>query len=72
LERLSFPDRVNVKKRKFNFRAGLLFTYGTTNKYLQPINFDNPNEDNTMQGNPVLTKARHFSAGLMLGYIYNL
>jgi hypothetical protein len=63
---------VNIKKRKFNFRAGLLFTYGTTNKFLQPINFDNPNEDNIMQGNPVLTKARHFSAGLMLGYIYNL
>jgi hypothetical protein len=63
---------INVKKRKFNFRAGLVFTYGTTNKYLQPINFDNPNEDNILQGNPVLTKATHFSAGLMLGYIYNL
>lgn len=63
---------INVKKRKFNLRAGLLFTYGKTNDYLQPINFDNPDENNILQGNPVRTKATHFSAGLMLGYIYNL
>ncbi len=63
---------INVKKRKFNLRAGLLLSYGRTGKFLQPVNFDNPNEENVLEGNPILTKANSFSAGLMLAYIYNL
>ncbi|MFL9485296.1 hypothetical protein ACI6Q2_21115 [Chitinophagaceae bacterium LWZ2-11] len=62
----------NIKKRKFNFRAGLLAAYGSTGKYLQPVNFDNANEDNYLLGNPGNTKASHFSMGLMLAYIHNL
>ncbi|MGN8069706.1 hypothetical protein [Mucilaginibacter sp. 22184] len=62
----------NLKRRKFNFRAGLLLSYGTTNKYLQDINFDNPNENNLLAGDPVTTHTSHFSAGLLLTYIHNL
>jgi hypothetical protein len=36
----------SVEKRKFNLRTGLLIAYGTTSKYLQTVNFDNPNEAN--------------------------
>jgi hypothetical protein len=62
----------NVKKRKFNLRTGLLLSYGTTNKYLQTVNFDNPNEANYLYGNAGYTKASQFSVGLMLSYIHNL
>jgi hypothetical protein len=62
----------NIKKRKFNFRTGLLLSYGTTSKYMQYINFDNPNESNVLAGNPINTNASYFSVGLMLSYIHNL
>ncbi len=62
----------NFKRRKFNLRPGLLLTYGHTNNYIQPINFDNPNEQNVLMGNAGLTSASHLSVGLMFSYIYNL
>ncbi|MEZ2335004.1 hypothetical protein [Mucilaginibacter sp. RCC_168] len=62
----------NLKKRKFNFRTGLLLSYGTTNKYMQYINFDNPSESNVLAGQPINTSASHFSVGVMLSYIHNL
>lgn len=62
----------NVKKRKFNLRPGLLLSYGTTNKYMQPVNYDNPHEDNFLLGDPHQVKASRFSAGLMFSYIHNL
>jgi hypothetical protein len=62
----------NIKKRKFNFRTGLLLSYGTTSKYMQYVNFDNPNENNTLAGDPINTRASNFSVGLMLSYIHNL
>lgn len=63
---------VNVKKRKFNFRPGISLSYGMTNKYMQPYNFDDPHESNFLSGDTHLTKATHFSGGLMLSYIHNL
>ena len=63
---------VNVKRRKFNLRAGLLLTYGHTNKYEQPVNFDNPNEENLLLGDAHATKAGVWSAGLLLSYLHNL
>jgi hypothetical protein len=62
----------NIKKRKFNFRPGLLLSYGRTSKYAQPVNFDDPNENNLLLGDTHTVKATHFSAGLMLAYIHNL
>ncbi|HWK06448.1 MAG TPA: hypothetical protein VNS58_22595 [Puia sp.] len=62
----------NFKKRKFNLRPGLLLSYGTTSKYMQPVNFDNPSEVNTLLGDPHPVRASRFSAGLMLSYIHNL
>lgn len=62
----------NIIKRKFNLRSGLLLTYGSTTKYLQDVNYDQPNESNLLVGNPGLTKATNFSVGLMVSYIHNL
>lgn len=61
----------NFKRRKFNLRPGLLLSYGRTGNYLQPINFDDPDESNLLLGDSHLTPASHFSVGLMLSYIYN-
>lgn len=62
----------NIRQRKFNLRTGLLFTYGSTGKYMQPVNFDDPNENNLLFGDPHETKGTHFSAGFMLTYVHNL
>jgi hypothetical protein len=61
----------NFKKRKFNLRGGFLFSYGSTKKYRQDINFDSPNESNLLQGDLGYVKATRFSTGLMLSYIHN-
>lgn len=62
----------NIKKRRFNFRAGLLLAYGTTNNYRQYVSFTDPHESNVLTGETGDTKARNFSAGIMLSYIHNL
>ncbi|MBS1948287.1 MAG: hypothetical protein JST47_11015 [Bacteroidetes bacterium] len=67
-----FGVGVNIGKRKFNLRTGLLLTYGVTNKYPQYINYDNPSETNVLSGVPHDTKASHFVIGWMLSYIHNL
>jgi len=63
---------INVKRRKFNLRTGLLLTYASTNKYPQLVDFGNPNEDNLLAGQPGLTRATHFSVGWLFSYIHNL
>jgi hypothetical protein len=62
----------NFKKRKFNLRAGMLLSYGSSGKYMQDVNFDNPNENNYLAGDLQATRATQVSAGLMFAYIYNL
>lgn len=63
---------VNIPRRKANLHAGLLITYGTTNSYPQPVNFDSPDESNLLLGERQHTSAKYFSAGLLLGYLFNL
>jgi hypothetical protein len=36
------------------------------------VNFDHPNENNILQGDPTDVRARRFSIGFMLAYIHNL
>lgn len=62
----------NFKKRKFNLRTGLLLGYGSSDKILQPVNYDNPNENNLLFGDTHYTKATHFSLGVIFSYIHNL
>ena len=62
----------NLRRKKYNLRVGLLLAYGQTDKYLQPVNFDQPNDENYLLGNTKETKAHHFLTGLMLAFIHNL
>ena len=50
----------------------MILAYGSTNKYIQTVNFDHPNEDNLLIGDPVNTHESQFVAGLMIFYIRNL
>lgn len=61
----------NFRRQRLHMRAGILLTYGRTTNYLQPVNFDTPNEGNFLLGQPVRTAARYFSAGLMVSYVHN-
>ncbi|MBL0739808.1 hypothetical protein [Chryseolinea lacunae] len=63
---------VNIQRRKFNLRTGLLLTYASTNKYPQFVDFSQPHEDNFLAGQPGLTTATHFSAGFLFAYVHNL
>jgi len=61
----------NVKRSKFNMRAGLLFCYGVKSGFPQFVNLDNPNEGNFLAGDVGKVKATHFTAGFLLSYIHN-
>jgi hypothetical protein len=63
---------INVKKRKFNLKTGILLSYGSSGQYVQDVNFDNPSESNFLAGDVHTTRATRLSAGLMFAYIYNL
>jgi hypothetical protein len=62
----------NLKKRKFNLRTGLLFSYGKTDKYPQAVNMSNPSEANFLMGDVHDTRASNLVIGFMFGYIHNL
>ena len=62
---------INKRARNRNMRAGLFFIYGSTDKYEQVINFDDPNEPNVLQGNTHLVSASALTVGLILSYIQN-
>jgi len=63
---------VNMRKKRFNIRSGFLLTRGRTSNFQQPINFEDPNESNLLQGTVGKTEARHFTVGLLVSYILNL
>ena len=63
---------VNMRKKRFNLRSGLLLTHGRTSNFQQPINFEDPNELNLLQGTAIKTEARHFTLGLLVSYILDL
>ncbi len=67
-----FQGGANIKKRKFNFRVGVLLTYGRNSQHEQLVNFDNPSEANFLEGTKQNVRATRFSAGLMLAYVHNL
>lgn len=62
---------VNLKKAKYNMRVGLYFSHGRDNNYQQPINFDQPSDDNFLLGEGKPIKATYFASGIMLSYLHN-
>lgn len=63
---------LNVKKRRFNLKAGILLSYGVTDQYPQPLDFSDPSEENFLLGNTGDTRARRFMAGIVFAYVHNL
>lgn len=63
---------VNLRRRRYNMRAGLLLGYGRTGQYRQPVNFDDPKESNFLTGTISTVPATHFLGALMLAYVHNL
>jgi hypothetical protein len=61
----------NLRKSSYNLRAGLLFAYGSTDQFPQPVNLDNPSDTNALLGTTGNTRARHFSLGLMFTFMHN-
>ena len=66
-----FQAGANIKKRKFNLKAGLLVSYGRNKALEQLVNFDDPSENNFLEGNKDYTPASKFTIGLMLAYVHN-
>jgi hypothetical protein len=50
--------------------VGLLYSTGTNKSSEQSGNFENPSEDNYLQGSTTITKATYSSFGLILGYTF--
>lgn len=63
---------VNLRRRRYNLRAGLLLGYGHTSQYQQPVNFDDPKESNFLIGTIGTVPATHFLGAVMLAYVHNL
>ncbi len=63
---------LNIKKRKFNLRAGALLHYGSSGNYLQVVNFDSPPDDNFLLGDVSRVAVKKYSASLVLAYVHNL
>ncbi len=61
----------SFRRQRMHMRVGLLLSYGQSNQYLQPVNFDRPNERNLMLGDIIRTKGQLLLLGLMLSYIHN-
>lgn len=66
-----FQGGANIKKKKFNLKAGILLSYGQNKAHKQLVNFDNPSELNFLEGNTINVTASKFSAGFMLAYVHN-
>lgn len=62
----------NFRKRKFNLRPSLLLSYGGTNQYNQPLNFDNAKDTNLLLGDSHTTHASRLAVGVMFAYLHNL
>jgi len=62
----------NIKRRKFNLRAGLLLDYGHTSQFLPSVNMTSANESNLLTGDIRPVRATYLSIGLMFAYIHNL
>ncbi|UYQ95363.1 hypothetical protein MKQ68_09660 [Chitinophaga horti] len=58
--------------KKSNIRAGVVLSYGMNNKYRQAVNYDNPTEQNLLQGDMAdVGRARHIMAGVLLCYTHH-
>ena len=62
----------NIKRRKFNLRAGLLLDYGHTSDFLPSVDMTSANEKNLLIGDARPVRATFYSVAFMFAYIHNL
>lgn len=62
---------VNMRRKRYYLRTGLLLSYGRNKAYPQTFNFDHPDESNFLIGNPQPITASTVQAGLLVSYIHN-
>jgi hypothetical protein len=61
-----------MARQTSSLSLGLLISMGSTSRYETNGNLENPVEEGLLLGNATITDAQYFSAGLLLGYKFNL
>lgn len=61
----------NASGRRLSVSAGILFGFGSNDRYEQDSNLEEPSERNFLQGNTIITKASYYSIGALFGVTIN-
>ncbi|MEP1954746.1 MAG: hypothetical protein ABJJ26_07400, partial [Algoriphagus sp.] len=60
-----------IKKSRSSLTLGLIYSFGSTQDYLQRGSFNNVEADQILEGALVITKASYSNFGLLIGYSFN-
>ena len=60
-----------IKKSRSSLTLGLIYSFGSTQDYLQRGSFNNVEADQLLEGALVVTKAGYSNLGLLVGYAFN-
>ncbi len=60
-----------IKKSRSSLTLGLVYSFGTTEDYLQRGSFNDVEADQILEGALVITKAAYSNFGLLVGYAFN-
>ena len=60
-----------IKKSRSSLTLGLIYSFGSTQEYLQRGSFYNVEADQLLEGALVVTKAGYSNFGLLVGYAFN-
>lgn len=60
-----------IKKSRSSLTLGLIYSFGSTQDYLQRGSFTNVEADQLLEGALVVTKAGYSNFGLLVGYAFN-
>ncbi|SFT39112.1 hypothetical protein SAMN04489724_0550 [Algoriphagus locisalis] len=60
-----------IKKSRSSLTLGLMYSFGSTQEYLQRGSFNNVEADQLLEGALVITKAGYSNIGLLVGYAFN-
>ncbi|PZX51923.1 hypothetical protein [Algoriphagus chordae] len=60
-----------IKKSRSSLTIGLVYSFGSTNDYLQRGSFNEVDADELLEGALVITKAGYTNIGLLVGYAFN-
>lgn len=61
----------NASGKRLSVSTGILFGFGSNEKYEQDANLDEPSERNFLEGGTTVTKASYYSIGILFGITIN-